>query len=207
MQPSRRWDRFLGLVVFGIVALSCSRTGLWTPEPSGGGNANCCRTPTPFGPIQIARTPDQVPIELAHCGLHGDEITAIEIQGTIEGCASDLNDDASLVFSDLTISFTTDGSRCNGQGVRTIPVVLTNVHYTAHHRFAPPCVSTSLVAPGYQIGRIDDSAYHTWFATSGGEVLRPILDNLVLRWISSPPGTCPPSSGFGTSPGNTSRCP
>jgi len=195
------------LLLFVLVAFLCcgARTGPRVPV-GGGGIRNCCNAPTSFGPIQIAGRADQVPNELQGCGVHREEITAIVISGMIRGCAGDTSN---MSFSNLHLEFTTDGARCGGQqGVRTSLVDLANVDYSGRLRLAvaPPCVADSSVAM-FDISRIDDSGYHTLFVTNGRATLKPILNHLVLRWAGSPPGTCPPSPGLGTTPGNTLGCP
>jgi hypothetical protein len=187
----------------------CSRSGLRQPRPGAGdGSRNCCNASRRFGPIQIAGRADQVPIELQFggCPVHGEEVTAIEIDGEIMGCAEE---SSSITFRNLHIKFTTDKARCGMQGVRTPDVFLTDVVYdTGHIRITetPPCVAGSSVT-NYKIDSIVDSGFHTLFVTNGGATLRPILDHLMLRWASSPPGTCPPSPNLGTPPGNILVCP
>lgn len=193
------------LMALLLFQLACGRTGLTEPEVVGGDARNCCRELTEFGPIQIAASADQVPVELQKCGSNKEEITAIAIRGKLSGCA----ERGDMTFSDLQIDFTTEGTvRCGGQGMRTSIVYLNNVSYSSTPRLAqtPPCVANSAVTR-FGITRIDDVGFHTLFTLNGGDTLRPILNNLLLRWASSPQGTCPPSPVLGTSPGNTSACP
>ena len=201
------WAMLMAILLFQ--APSCGTGGRTQPEvPRGGGDGtrHCCNTSTEFGPIQIAGNTDQVPPTLQGCGSHSEKITAIVIRGRVTGCAEE---SSNMTFSNLHIDFTTDGTECQGgrAGALTSSVDLTNVVYSGHLRLpvTPPCVADSSVT-GFQIENIPDSGFHTLFLTNGGETLRPILDNLVLRWNSSPPGSCPPSQGFGTAPVIV-RCP
>jgi len=204
--------KFLGLLMLVVLALyqdqcACcgARTAPIAPSPAaGGGSANCCTTQTSFGPITIAASADQVPVELQRCGAHGDEISAIVVSGKLSGCANVTSD---IVFSTLTVDFTTDRSRCVGTGTHRATVELTNVHYTGNLRLfvTPRCVADSWVDPfGFSTA---DPGFNTLFLTNGRGTVGPILDSLVLRWAISSPPTCPPSVVFGTSLGNRARCP
>src|ERR1043165_1217716 len=111
------------LALFSIASVSC--TLVHAPVP-------CCGTTARPRRIfqQIATRPEEVPIELQGCGTNREEITAITINGTLEGCST-VSRGAKLQFTTLDVEFTTSGARCQG-GQGTIPhrlVTLTNVLY------------------------------------------------------------------------------
>jgi hypothetical protein len=187
------------LALYGIASVSCPLTH---PPPS------CCGSLQ--NPVrifqQIAARADEVPIELQGCGSNREEITAITINGTLEGCST-VRRGSRLHFLTLDVEFTTSAARCQGtQG--DIPhrlVTLTNVVYSGSVMAGPPaCVNGSSVDVTRYRFETHDPAFAALFATRGPQTLLPILDRFALGWATSAPMTCPPGPIVR---GSTSRCP
>jgi hypothetical protein len=154
---------------------------------------------------QIATRADEVPIELQGCGANREEITAITINGTLEGCST-IRRGSRLNFLTLDVEFTTSAARCPGTQGEILHrlVSLTNVVYNGQVVAGPPaCVSSSRVNATYRF-ESHDPAFATLFATRGPQTLLPILDRLALGWATATPMVCPPAPIVR---GSVARCP
>ena len=213
MQITLRYIMSAGFFLFGVTLISCPPSNTVPPR-----NPPCCgdRTRTPpvtvnIPPVEIASFANQVPIELQGCGINGDEITVIAIDGTLAGCAFKQGE-AFITFPQLNVTFTT--SRCDGLRTgpqRHEPVVLLNViyKYEIQAGSSPPCVRSSEVSWGSSYS--NDPGFNTLFHSPlGPQTLLPILDTYVLAWVASVPArpstattVCPPRPIFN---GTRSRC-
>jgi hypothetical protein len=208
MHAARRWSLIFGIALLAVAAGSCgARTGLWTPDVTGGGG--CCiggvntfPRPTVQIAAQIMRNPGEIP-ELAGCGTHGEEITEIRILGPIGGCVSGLS--SSVVFPTLTVLFKMSSGRCGGRiAEHESAVHLTEVAYNASYRFTTPAciVSSSVSWSGFDSR---DPGFMRLFSLRGPETLRPILDRFLLT-TAEMAGTrqCPATM---LAPRTVTRCP
>jgi hypothetical protein len=197
MRGAFRWLMVPALVSTGIVLIGCPLARELPP---------CCGNPRAMRAFQqIASRAEEVPVELQHCKVNNEEITAISINGLLTGCAN-LTRGARMTFTSLDVEFTTNGGGCQGstQGVRAHRLVtLTNVLYTASiQNSSPACVRNSSVTFDNFFSR--DPQFTTLFTTAGPQTLLPILDRYALGWAGSLPRTCPPTPTLG---GTRSRCP
>jgi len=194
------------LLVFGSVASTCQRTSplqrcgirqMFTnaqcvrpdySSGSGNGPPRCCQgdpfnaetTAAPLPTAPPVRIPVRhLPSDLQACGLNGEAIVDVTLEGQVAVC------DEVLSFVGLVVTLILDGTRCGPVGGRrSVALAFPGVtrYAAAYDRTAPePCITDSDVHFGAPTVTPFDGNFSLMMGTpAGARVIRSILDAYVL---------------------------